>query len=241
MVLTGRAASPGAWSTASQPLPQQRGSPRLQEGEQQQGVLSSARGDSVIDPATYFDTQRPPANLESVRKDVEAFVTANSARQRPIVLSGGTMVPLENNTVRFIDNFSNGTRGASSAEWFVRRGYAVIFMHREHSLQPFNRNYTMVGSRRFLDHFVLDDATGEIKAHPDYTESIKSDYIEYKQASHHAEALEDTRLLMVTFVSLSNYLFLLREVSHALAAVGHRAMFYLAAAVSDFFIPSENM
>lgn len=30
--------------------------------------------------------------------------------------SGGTTVPLEQNTVRFIDNFSAGTRGSSSAE-----------------------------------------------------------------------------------------------------------------------------
>lgn len=30
--------------------------------------------------------------------------------------SGGTTVPLESRTVRFIDNFSAGTRGSSSAE-----------------------------------------------------------------------------------------------------------------------------
>ena len=36
----------------------------------------------------------------------------------PIVLvsSGGTAVPLEVNTVRFIDNFSTGERGAVSSE-----------------------------------------------------------------------------------------------------------------------------
>ena len=36
----------------------------------------------------------------------------------PVVLvtSGGTTVPLEKNTVRFIDNFSRGERGAASAE-----------------------------------------------------------------------------------------------------------------------------
>ena len=33
-----------------------------------------------------------------------------------IVTSGGTTVPLEKNTVRFIDNFSTGARGAVSAE-----------------------------------------------------------------------------------------------------------------------------
>lgn len=41
--------------------------------------------------------------------------------RRPIVCvtSGGTTVPLERHCVRFIDNFSGGTRGALSAEFFL--------------------------------------------------------------------------------------------------------------------------
>lgn len=35
------------------------------------------------------------------------------------VTSGGTTVPLERHCVRFIDNFSGGTRGALSAENFL--------------------------------------------------------------------------------------------------------------------------
>ena len=43
---------------------------------------------------------------------------------RPVVCvtSGGTTVPLERNCVRFIDNFSGGTRGALSAEEFLLVG-----------------------------------------------------------------------------------------------------------------------
>ncbi len=42
-------------------------------------------------------------------------------------------VPLEKQTVRFIDNFSAGTRGATSAEYFLddKADYAVIFLHRQ--------------------------------------------------------------------------------------------------------------
>ena len=42
--------------------------------------------------------------------------------QRPIVCvtSGGTCVPLERRCVRFIDNFSGGTRGALSTEQFLQ-------------------------------------------------------------------------------------------------------------------------
>ena len=46
------------------------------------------------------------------------FVEDNARKGRRVVVvtSGGTTVPLERNTVRFIDNFSTGSRGAHSAE-----------------------------------------------------------------------------------------------------------------------------
>lgn len=50
------------------------------------------------------------------------------------------------------------------------------------------------------------------------------------------------RLLKVTFTTLFEYLFLLREIScSVLRPIGSQAMLYLAAAVSDFYIPSANM
>jgi phosphopantothenate-cysteine ligase len=64
--------------------------------------------------------------------------------------SGGTTVPLESRTVRFIDNFSSGTRGSTSAEYFLQKGYAVIFLHRHHSLVPYHRH---------VQHNILDDLT----------------------------------------------------------------------------------
>ena len=49
--------------------------------------------------------------------DILSFINIGSEKL-PIVCvsSGGTTVPLEQNTVRFIDNFSSGERGAVSAE-----------------------------------------------------------------------------------------------------------------------------
>lgn len=44
------------------------------------------------------------------------------SRPLVVVTSGGTTVPLERNCVRFIDNFSKGTRGALSAEQFLQVG-----------------------------------------------------------------------------------------------------------------------
>ena len=49
-----------------------------------------------------------------------------------IVTSGGTSVPLEKNTVRSIENFSSGTRGAQSAEQFLiqTENTKVVYVYR---------------------------------------------------------------------------------------------------------------
>lgn len=48
-------------------------------------------------------------------------------------------------------------------------------------------------------------------------------------------------LLCVPFTTLFQYLFYLREMGLALQPVGSRAIVYLAAAVSDFYIPPSLM
>lgn len=61
---------------------------------------------------------------------------------------------MEHNTVRFVDNFSGGNRGAASAEYFLDHGYAVIFMHRLKSLEPFIRHFN---GQKFMDMLDLND------------------------------------------------------------------------------------
>ncbi|KAJ1866550.1 Phosphopantothenate--cysteine ligase cab2 [Coemansia sp. RSA 989] len=186
----------------------------------------------VIDPDTYFDHNQPPSNLQQTHSKVSAFLEAHRASNRPIVLvtSGGTTVPLENNTVRFVDNFSAGTRGSSSAEQFLSLGYLVIFLYRENSLQPFNRHFTH-NQTGLLDYLQIAD--GQVTVDPRYTEKVKCELTKYLSSKD--------RLLQITFTTLSDYLFLLREISKLVAPLGSQAMFYLAAAVSDFFIPSHSM
>lgn len=65
-------------------------------------------------------------------------------------------MPLEHNTVRFVDNFSAGTRGAASAEYFLDNGYAVIFMYRQKSLEPFARHFS---GQKFLNMLNIEDDT----------------------------------------------------------------------------------
>jgi phosphopantothenate---cysteine ligase (ATP) len=46
-------------------------------------------------------------------------------------------VPFEKNTVRTLENFSTGRRGALSAEYFLRKGFYVIFLTRDSAFKPF--------------------------------------------------------------------------------------------------------
>lgn len=43
-------------------------------------------------------------------------MSQHAGKKVAVVTSGGTVVPLERNTVRFVDNFSTGNRGASCTE-----------------------------------------------------------------------------------------------------------------------------
>ena len=52
---------------------------------------------------------------------------------------------------------------------------------------------------------------------------------------------ESQSLLKIGFTSLSDYLWLLRTVCESLADFGSHAMLYLAAAVSDFYVPAQQM
>jgi len=57
---------------------------------------------------------------------------------------------------------------------------------------------------------------------------------------HIAVSVADT-LLLVEFTTLSDYLHYLQAVAQSLAGCGRSAMMYLAAAVSDFYIPTSDL
>lgn len=62
----------------------------------------------------FFDENKSETvnlNMEKVSEFLE-----DSGERVVLVTSGGTAVPLERQTVRFLDNFSTGSRGALSAE-----------------------------------------------------------------------------------------------------------------------------
>lgn len=148
--------------------------------------------------------------------------------------SGGTTVPLEHNTVRFVDNFSAGTRGSASAEYFLDQDYAVIFMYRVKSLEPFTRHLT---GQQFFDMLDITDngQSTSITVKPDSVDVFAPILAKYKQAR------ESQMILYVNFNTVADYLWLLRAACECLAAFEERALLYLAAAVSDFYVPQDMM
>lgn len=185
----------------------------------------------------FYATHPPPQDLTQNENALKEFTTKHLEKGNKVVLvtSGGTTVPLEHNTVRFVDNFSAGTRGSVSAEYFLEHGYAVIFMYRVKSLEPFSRHFI---GQKFLDLLEISDNNHEIPVitvSPEYGQKVATVLRKYR------EALDQRKLLQLTFTTLSEYLWLLRSACQALAPLENRVILYLAAAVSDFYIPSNEM
>jgi phosphopantothenate-cysteine ligase len=215
---------------------------------------------------SYFQTQKPPAGLDERTARVQAFVERWKAVEgKRVVLvtvscfshvmgnklthirvgeppfhwkpTRSSQIPSQSRRlikirVRFLDNFSAGTRGATSAEYFLSQGYAVIFLHRIHSLRPFSRHYSH-SLNPFLDLLTISSDNEIIVRSPD------KDKLKPVLEAYNRSQSEGT-LLSVDFQTINEYLWLLRSVSGAMAPLGRRGMFYLAAAVSDFFLPEDR-
>lgn len=191
-------------------------------------------GAEPIDEKNYFSANKPPPYLSEIEDQIKDFIEVHvkSGKRVVLVTSGGTTVPLENNTVRFIDNFSAGTRGATSAEYFLENGYAVIFLHREFSLLPYSRHYSHT-TNCFLDYMIEEN--GKVEINPQFSDKMLTVLRKYNNAKN------SKLLLLIPFTTVNQYLFTLRSCSTLLEKLSTKALFYLAAAVSDFFLPMSRL
>lgn len=187
----------------------------------------------ACDVEAFFDSAPSLKDEEVIQETVETFVNQHCKNQNRLVCvtSGGTAVPLERRCVRFIDNFSSGNRGAASTEYFLKAGYAVIFLYRRGTVQPFCR---FVPEDALLACFEPMNQSG-IQVQEKYCSSV-----EHAVRSNH-EAHKDKKLLKVPYSTLFEYLQILRIIATSLNVLQKNAMFYLAAAVSDFYVPWESM
>ncbi|XP_047498894.1 phosphopantothenate--cysteine ligase-like isoform X1 [Penaeus chinensis] len=179
----------------------------------------------------YFAETPAPRCYDLARAQLEGFCQQHVGKT-PIALvtSGGTTVPLERNTVRFVDNFSAGTRGAASTEYFLSQGYAVIFIHREKSVTPFLRH---LDPSFLLD--ALQEGPGCLQLSATHSANVRPIWLNYQRVK------SEGRILWLTFTTLSDYLWLLRAATQCLQQRAPKALLYLAAAVSDFYIPQDKI
>ena len=170
------------------------------------------------------------------------LATAHAARKRlAVVTSGGTTVPLEHSTVRFLDNFSTGTRGATCAEYLLGAApgsdkcatqhnepvYAVIFLSRDNSAHPFVR---LLDSSAILDACSPNDDRTQLScSEPRIVDA------------YHRRLAKRDDIFYVSFTTVNEYLSALRAVATEVCVFSQSAMFFLAAAVSDFYIPDAQL
>jgi phosphopantothenate---cysteine ligase (ATP) len=107
-------------------------------------------------------------------------------------------------------------------------------MHRQFSLQPFSRHYSH-STHPFLDFLEADGGAVRVTGEEGERARLVQVLCEYKRVQ--SEGVLHT----LAFVTVNDYLWLLRAVSQVLGLLRHRALYYLAAAVSDFFLPRQKL
>ncbi|KAK9930677.1 hypothetical protein M0R45_027706 [Rubus argutus] len=192
---------------------------------------------------SFFESALPLKNSDDVSEKLEEFVKKNllrsgngGARRVVCVTSGGTTVPPEQRCVRYIDNFNSGHRGATSTEHTTskslnRQDYAVIFLYRRGTCQPYCRSLPDDPLLECLE--ILDESN--IKVHQSHSQAVRNAI-----TKTHA-AVAEGLLLKLPFTTIFEYLQMLQMVAFTLRSIGPHAMLYLAAAVSGFYVPWKSM
>ncbi|RDX76331.1 Phosphopantothenate--cysteine ligase 2, partial [Mucuna pruriens] len=206
----------------------------------------------------FFDSAPPLQNSDEITQKLDEFIQRNSspseARRIVCVSSGGTTAPLEQRCVRYVDNFSSGHRGATSTEYVafalfmfckslfyslvknrlvvvLKAGYAVIFLYRRGSFQPFCRS---LPDDPLLECFEPTNESN-IQVREAYSEAVKRAIVD-----HHT-AVAGGLLLKLPFNTIFEYLQMLQSIAMSMRCIGPHAMFYLAAAASDYYVPWKEM
>jgi len=232
----------------------------------------------------------PSHDRKALILELQSFVVRHASYHRPIALvsSGGTAADLEVHSVRCLDNFSTGKRGAISVEELLKRGYAVIHLWRRGSASPYGRvlSQCIMGASSTPNQGISIGSLGKLFATGDVEEdqedqlvqdvldaqSNRNDYVNTPERSNNSDttkrslsslfrgsiklhrriinsiplrtalierqsAIEEGRILTIPFRSVEDYLAKLQLSSESLRDSQALAMFFLCAAVSDFYVP----
>jgi phosphopantothenate-cysteine ligase len=206
-------------------------------------AVASGSSETRLTAEEFFARFEPPVEHAAKMARVRAWLAEVKSSGRPVVLvtSGGTTVPLEKNTVRFIDNFSGGNRGSASAEYFLQQGYSVLFVYRKNSLKPFSRHLQLATDLAdFLNY--LEETPATDPALPPAVCVKSSVAAQVRQLLKvHNDTAASRCLHCESFQSIYDYLWLFHHCIAELHPFERRALVYCAAAVSDFFLLPSSM
>jgi phosphopantothenoylcysteine synthetase/decarboxylase len=97
----------------------------MQSAQPDTGPLRTGCLPPTFPEESYFTSREMPNTIQPKLQKLDTYLQCVDKNQQvAVVTSGGTTVPLEKLTTRFIDNFSMGTRGSASAEELIKRGYS---------------------------------------------------------------------------------------------------------------------
>jgi len=185
-----------------------------------------------MDEHDVFKDFLKPKDFHNIQSQLEQFISSLPKTTKiALVTAGGTQVPLEKRQVRCIENFSTGKRGATSVEYFLKSGYYVIYLHREGCVFPFTKQFSAAETLLHL----LDLEEDKIVIKPRNINKAVQDLKDYKNF------VSKKQFLAVSFVTLDDYLYLLKETTLLLHNFGENYLIYLSAAVSDFHIPYSKL
>ncbi|GAB64784.1 phosphopantothenate--cysteine ligase [Plasmodium cynomolgi strain B] len=197
----------------------------------------------------FFASELRPNDLNDVLKKIQKEFLQEERNHIILITSGGTKVPLEKTSIRHMDNFSTGKRGAYMCEYFLKKNKKVIFLHRKGTFMPFEYHLkcvTRMESIRVVDgHVMLNLSEQDNNA-------VVKDAKLYEQFRQN--------LLCIPFESVFDYGFYLTAICDLLnkdckgrqirpttmdvKAIGVFPLPHLVilcAAVSDFYIPFSQL
>lgn len=137
--------------------------------------------------------------------------------------------PQDTDAVNSLETMGSGNRGAACAESFLKAGYWVVFLYRNDSLRPFARvlsKRVKKAGASLLEQLRVNPQTGRVELALEGGDPEDEAGLRKAMADH---AALKGRLLELPFVSLYEYLFLLREACLAVRPFGPYASLFLAA------------
>ncbi len=252
----------------------------------------------------------PTSKTNPLIEELNTFLTHHLSFHRPVALvtSGGTITTLEQNTIRYLDNFSTGQRGAISVEEFCKRGYAVVHLWRKGSTAPYSRVLSKLLGCKQGNHALDSNALGYLfegqgrgandnhgmeqqledsqkndtksndpwltatkrsksysaqpssiataassKYYTKHNQNIYSTQNRMNLTTHilhnnllqrklreRADVVSNNLLFTIPFTTIEEYLALLKLITEAMDQCQSLGLIYLAAAVSDFYIPEAT-